>query len=515
MASEANKRIAKNTVMLYIRMLFSMVVSLYTSRIVLNTLGVEDYGIYNVVGGIITMFSFLNGAMAAGTQRFLTFELGKNDAIQLSRVFSMSMSIHLMIALVVFVLGETLGLWFVNTQLTIPSERMAAANWVYQFSVLSAMVGIWSVPYNASIIAHERMNVYAYVSILEVILRLLIVFLLQWFGFDKLKFYAVLVFSVSLTIRFIYGRYSKLHFSETRFKFYWNKDLFNTLVSYAGWNLWGNLAVVAHDQGVNILLNIFFGPAVNAARGIAYSVKAAVYSFVQNFQVAMNPQIIKSFASGDFKNMHQLIFQGSKFSFFLLFFLSLPILLETEMIIKLWLKIVPEYAVIFTRLVVINILIESLSGPLVTAAQASGRIKLYQIVVGGLILLILPISYMFLKIGFPPEVAFCVSIFISIIALFARLIILRRLVKLKAAKFLAEVVGKSLSVSLISAPLPYYIYSSYDDSLRRLLLVVCISIICSTSAIYFFGLNKIERTYLAIQFKKIKQKITRNLFKKL
>jgi O-antigen/teichoic acid export membrane protein len=321
MASEANKRIAKNTVMLYIRMLFSMVVSLYTSRIVLNTLGVEDYGIYNVVGGIITMFSFLNGAMAAGTQRFLTFELGKNDAIQLSRVFSMSMSIHLMIALVVFVLGETLGLWFVNTQLTIPSERMAAANWVYQFSVLSAMVGIWSVPYNASIIAHERMNVYAYVSILEVILRLLIVFLLQWFGFDKLKFYAVLVFSVSLTIRFIYGRYSKLHFSETRFKFYWNKDLFNTLVSYAGWNLWGNLAVVAHDQGVNILLNIFFGPAVNAARGIAYSVKAAVYSFVQNFQVAMNPQIIKSFASGDFKNMHQLIFQGSKFSFFLLFFL--------------------------------------------------------------------------------------------------------------------------------------------------------------------------------------------------
>jgi O-antigen/teichoic acid export membrane protein len=496
MASEANRRIAKNTMMLYIRMLFSMVVSLYTSRIVLNTLGVEDYGIYNVVGGIINMFSFLNGAMAAGTQRFLTFELGKNDAIQLARVFSMSMTIHLMIVLAVFVLAETVGLWLVNTQLKIPSERMVAANWVYQFSVLSAMVGIWSVPYNAAIIAHERMNVYAYVSIIEVILRLLIVFLLQWFGFDKLKFYAVLAFSVSFIVRVIYGRYSKIHFSETRFSFFWNKSLFRTLINYAGWNLFGNFAIITYDQGVNILLNIFFGPAVNAARGIAFNVKAAVYGFVQSFQVAINPQIIKSFAVDDLKQMHQLIYQGAKFSFFLLYFLSLPILLETEIVIRLWLKIVPNYTVVFTQLVLIAILIDCISGPLMTAAQASGKIKVYQIVVGGILLLILPVSYILFKLGFSPDVTFFVSIGASIVALFFRLKIISPLVGLSIISYLKYVVLKIMQVVLPSLIIPLLALILLPSGFVRLFLIILLSMISTGICIYLIGLTCTERTFI-------------------
>jgi len=284
-------------------MLLTMAVTLYISRIVLNTLGVEDFGIYNVVGGFVTMFGFLNSAMASATERFLAFEIGRNDKIQLRNVFSMTVNIHFLIAFTILILAETVGLWFVNTKLTIPPERMIAVRWVYQFSILTLMVNMVSVPYNAMIIAHERMNVFAWISIIEVSMKLLIVFMLQWFGFDRLKFYAILMFGVALLIRFIYGIYCSRKFSESKFRFYWDKPLFKTLTGYAGWNLWGNSADVLTSQGVNVLLNIFFGPVVNAARGIAYQVKGAVNQFVRNFQIAMNPQIIKSFATDDLKNI--------------------------------------------------------------------------------------------------------------------------------------------------------------------------------------------------------------------
>ena len=415
--NENTKLIAKNTMLLYFRMFLTLGVSLYTSRVVLNTLGVEDFGIYNVVGGVVMMFSFLNSSMASATQRFLSFELGKNDLIQLKKVFSMSVNIHVIIALAIFILAETIGLWFLNTKLVIPAERLYAANWVYQFSILSFMVTILSVPYNAIIIANERMKVYAYVSIIEVILKLIILYILVWFGFDKLKLYAILVFFVSAIIWLIYKTYCNSNFSESKYQYYWDKPLFSTLMNYAGWNLFGNLAVVTMVQGINIMLNLFFGPIVNAARGIAYQVNGAVNSFVINFQMAMNPQIVKSYASGDLKYMHKIIFQGAKYSFFLLFILSLPILLETELILKIWLKNVPEHTIIFTRLAIINVLIDSISGPLMTAAQATGNIKKYQAIVGGLLLLILPISYLFLIMGYPPEITLYISISISIIAL--------------------------------------------------------------------------------------------------
>jgi|SRR5690554_3225715 len=481
--------------MLYIRMLLTMAVTLYTSRIVLNTLGVEDYGIYSVVGGFVTMFGFLNSAMASATQRFLSFEIGRKDVIQLRNVFSMSVNIHFIIALVILLLAETIGLWFVNTQLTIPPERMVAAQWVYQFSILASMVNIISVPYNAIIIAHERMNVFAGVSIAEVGLKLLIVFMLQWFGFDKLKLYAVLMFAVSLIIRLIYGAYCNKKFKESKFRYYWNKPLFKILMSYAGWNLWGNVAGVVMGQGVNVLLNIFFGPGVNAARGIAFQVRGAVQQFVSNFQMAINPQIIKSYASDNLKYMHQLIFQGAKYSFFLLFIMSLPIFLETEIILRLWLKTVPTYTVIFTRLIIVHILIDCFSGTLMTAAQATGRIKLYQSVIGGLLILNLPISYMFLKLGYAPQITLYVSICISGIALFGRLYILKKLVKLKVISFFKSVILRSVSVGLVAITLPLVIYLNNDPSLARFFILGISSLISAFCAIYFVGLDKNEKKF--------------------
>lgn len=488
-------------------MLLTMAISLYTSRIVLNTLGVEDFGIYNVVGGFVTMFAFLNSAMASATQRFLSFEIGRKDFVQLRNVFSMSVNIHFIIAFVILLLAETVGLWFVNTQLTIPPERMNAAQWVYQFSILSMMVSIVSVPYNAIIIAHERMNVFAWVSIAEVSLKLLIVFMLQWFGFDKLKLYAVLVFSVSLIIRLIYGLYCKYKFKESKFRFFWDKPLFRTLMSYAGWNLWGNAASVIMGQGVNVLLNIFFGPVVNAARGIAYQVRGAVQQFVGNFQMAMNPQIIKLYASDNMKQMHQLIFRGAKYSFFLLFIMSLPILLETEIILRLWLKTVPEYTVIFTRLIIVNILIDSISGPLMTAAQASGRIKLYQSVVGGLLILNLPISYFFLKIGFAPQITVYVSICVSIVALYARLKIINPLVNMKIMEYMNAVVFRIIPVVLIAFIPPFLIYYSLEGNFVRLLFTGAVSIISVLTTIYYLGLNKTEQQFMNSKVKQFIEKM--------
>ena len=493
--------------MLYIRMLLTMAVTLYTSRIVLNTLGVEDFGLYNVVAGFVIMFGFLSNAMSSGTQRFLSFEIGREDYIQLRKVFSMSVNIHFIIAFVILLLAETIGLWFVNTQLTIPPERMVAAQWVYHFSVLTMMVNVVSVPYNAIIIAHERMNVFAGVSIAEVSLKLLIVFMLQWFGFDKLKFYAVLMFSVALIIRLIYGIYCKYKFKETKFRLFWDKPLFKRLMSYAGWNLWGNAAGAIMGQGVNILLNIFFGPVVNAARAIAYQVNGAVNQFVGNFQMAMNPQIIKLYASDNLQQMHQLIFRGAKYSFFLLFIMSLPIFLETEIILRLWLKTVPEYTVVFTRLIIVNILIDSISGPLMTAAQASGRIKLYQSVVGGLLILNLPISYLFLKLGFAPQITIYVSICVSIVALFARLKIINPLVNMKIREYMNAVIFRIIPVVLIAFIPPFLIYYSLEGNFVRLLLTVTISILSVLTTIYYLGLSKTEQQFMNSKVKQLISKI--------
>jgi len=484
-----------------------MVVALYTSRVVLNTLGVEDFGIYNVVGGFVAMVGFLNNSMASATQRFLSYEIGKLNTKQLSKVFLMSVNIHFIIGVFILILAETVGLWVVNTQLTIPPDRLNAANWVYQFSILAFLVNVISVPYNAAIIAHERMNVFAWVSIIEVSLKLLVVFVLQWFGFDKLKFYAVLMFVVALIIRVVYGLYCNRNFIESKFRMYWDKTLFKTLISYAGWNLWGNSASVMAGQGVNLLLNIFFGPVVNAARGIAYQIRGAVNGFVFNFQMAVKPQIIKSYAASNFSYMHQLIFQSAKFSYFLLYIISLPILFETEYILSLWLKIVPDYTAIFVRLIIINILIDSVSGSLMTAAQATGRIKLYQSVVGGVLLLVLPFSYLLLRMGGDADVTLYVGIVVSVIALGLRLFILKSLVNLAVKDFLLSVVLRVILVSTVAVLLPYLLFIRMESGLFRLVIIIAACTLSSLAVIYSIGLNKMDKLYVhSFFFKKFKNK---------
>lgn len=470
-----------------------MLVSLYTSRVVLNTLGIEDYGIYNVVGGFVSMFAFFNGAMSSATQRFLSYEIGKGNFVQLKKTFNATQIIHIGIAVLIFILAETVGLWFVKNYLVIPTERMEAALWVYHFSVLSFMVTIIQVPYNATIIAHERMSVYAYVSILEVSFKLLIVFMLTWVSYDKLKLFGILNFIVVFVIALIYRIYTRRNFEESKFEIVRDKKLYKTMINYSSWNLFGSIASVAKGQGVNVFINMFFGSTVNAARGIAIQVQSAVQGFVSNFQMAVKPQIIKSYAEGDKEYMHSLIIRSSKFSFYLLFILSLPIMLEIDQILKLWLKTVPEYTNIFTILILIVILIDSMSDSLMTGVQASGKIKLYQAVLGSLQIAILPISFIFLNSGFSPEITLYVNIVISLIALIFRLLFINKLINFPIRFFLKNVVINNILIVLFSLTIPCLIKMKMDANTLRIFIITIVSIIWSLSIVYLIGFNKSEK----------------------
>lgn len=493
--SANNKRIAKNTLMLYFRMLFTMGVSLFTSRVVLQTLGVEDYGVYSVVGGIIAMFSFINGGMVSATQRYLTFEIGKDNLSQLKKVFSTSLQIHAIIALVIVLLGETVGLWFLHEKLVIPESRMTAAFWVYQCSIVSSVVSIMSVPYNADIIAHEKMSAFAYISVLEVVLKLAIVYALYITPWDKLTSYAVLILIVQLLIRFVYARYCSKHFEESHYHHQIDKPLFKEMFSFAGWSFWGNLAGVLYSQGLNMLLNVFFGPIVNAARGIAVQVQAAVTQFVSNFQMALNPQITKNYATGQLAQMHNLMFRSARFSFFLLFFLTLPILLETEYILTLWLKTVPTDTIVFTRWMIAVSLIYTIANPCVIANQATGKVKVYQAVVGGILLMILPISYIVLKLGAPAYSVFFVHFCVESVAQLARMLMLRKLIDLPLHAYLRHIYAPVILVVLVSCLLPMYVNHVLPYGLPRFLVVGVTSVISVGATAFLLGLTKDERNF--------------------
>ena len=504
MTVENNKRIAKNTLLLYFRMLLTMGVSLFTVRVVLDTLGAVDYGLYNVVGGIVTMFSFLSGTLASASQRFFSFELGKNNIAQLKKIFAVTMSIYAMIAVLIFLLAETVGLWFLNHKMTIPVDRMEAARWVYQFSIFSFMMTMFTIPYNAIIIARENMKVYAWVSIIEAILKLLIVYILVVFTYDKLKLYAVLMFGVTTLITFIYRIYCNRNYKESRFVFYWDKALFKEILSFSGWNLFGSMAGVFNSQGINIILNIFFGPIVNAARGIAYQISTAINKFVQNFMTATRPQIIKYYAADEKNLMMKLVFQSSKISFYMLFILSMPVLIETRFIFEIWLKEIPEYTILFTRLIIFIALIDSLSYPLMTAAQATGKIRMYQSTVGGFMLLNLPVSYVFLKFGYPPQIVFYIAILNAIICLLLRLMFMKKMIGLSINKFLSSVVFPLFLISFISYIVPSVFFLIIEQSIIRFLIISIVGISSSILTIYFVGLNKNEKEFLIEFIKKYK-----------
>lgn len=509
MSKDNYKRMAKNAGMLYFRMLLTMFVGLYTSRVVLQTLGVDDYGIYNVVAGFVTMLGFLHSAMSSATQRFLSFELGKSEeeGRDVSGIFSMSLNIHIFIAILVLILGESIGLWFLNSQLNIPADRLGAAKWAFHLALLSFMVTIISVPYNALIIAHENMAVFAKVSIVDVFLKLAAVFMLTLFGFDKLILYAILNLLVAVIVFMIYRTYNVIKYEESRFKLYWDQQLFKTLISYTGWNLWGNIAAVMSNQGVNILLNIFFGPAVNAARGLAVQVSSQLNRFVQNLQAAINPQIVKSYVRNDLEYMHQLVCYSSKYNFYILLILAIPVLIHTDYILKLWLGIPPDNTALFIKLIICSLLIDSLSPSLMTAAQATGKIKRYQLVVGSILLLNVPTSYYFLNSGGDASIVFYVAIFLSLVALMVRVFLISKLINLNIKQYILEAITPVLIVSATM----YLIFELFNirpqHSFLRFSISTTILLITSIGVILILGLKNKEREFLFNTMLKIKKTV--------
>lgn len=505
-----NKRIAKNTLILYFRMLFSMLVSLYTARIVLISLGIEDYGIYSVVGGIIGMFGFLNTSMASSTQRFLSFELGTGNIYTLKKIFNTSVFIHFFISLFILILCETIGLWFLNTQMVIPDDRINAAYWVFQLSILLGMVMIISVPYNAIIIANEKMSAFAYISMVDVSLKLLVAFLISITIFDKLIFYAILLFAIALINRLIYVIYCKWNFKEARFEFIWDKLIFKKMASFAGWSLIGNLSVSAISQGLNLLLNVFFGPILNAARGIAVQVQNAIGGFAVNIQMAMDPQITKSYAKKELKYMQSLVFNSCKYSFFLLLFISLPLLFETELILTWWIKIVPEHTVNFLRIILLTTLVDSISHPLNTSIRATGEIRKFELVLGAILLLVVPISFIFLKFGAIPEAVFIIHLVVVIIAQITRVIIVFSIMKFSLDVFINQIVFRIGVVTLFSVLIPIFLYLVLPQNWIRFLIITAACGISIPINIYWLGINTKERSLVKIKSKQFYNRVINN-----
>lgn len=489
-----NSRIAKNTIFLYIRLLITLLVSLYTARVILNALGFADYGLYNVVGGIVVMFSFINSGMVQASQRFMAFEIGKGASNDLNAIFATTNTIHFIIAGVILLLAETIGLWFLNTQMNIDPDRMVAANWVYQFSVFTFLVGVISVPYNAALIAHEHMDVYAYFSILEVGLKLLIVFLIQIIDTDKLIFYAFMVFIVSVINRIVYNVYCRIKFEECKFSLVYNKEYFGKILSFAGWSFFGNIGFSFKKEGINILINIFFGTIVNAARGVAYQVSGIISQFSNSFQMAIIPQIVKQYAAGNEEGMLSLSYRGAKFSFYLLYFLALPLLLITPFVLEVWLKAVPDSTVIFLRLTLIVSLIDCTAVPIGKAIDATGNIKLFQILIACIMLCDIPISYLFLMLGMPAYTVMYVAIFTSSVCLFVRLFLLKKYIpKTDILLFIKEVLLRICIVAIITYTIMYKITSLHEVDWIWAITICILSVVVNAVVMFFIGLNKPER----------------------
>lgn len=487
------QRIAKNTVFLYLRMFVMMVIGLYTSRIIIKTLGVEDYGTYNVVGGVVGMFAIVSSSMSTSISRFITYELGKNDKKRLNRIFSTAINVQLLMGLIVVLLMEAVGVWFLNTQMNIPEERMGAANWVFQLSIVSFVLGLLMVPYNASIVAHEDMGVFAYMSLLDAVLKLLIVFSLYISPFDKLISYAVLLLGVSLLMRGIYALYCKRHYEECTYHFVNDKNLLKEMTSFAGWNFLGNGSWILNNQGVNILINIFFGVTLNAARGVATTVDGMVQNFVNNFMMALNPQITKSYAAGDLEYMHKLVFAGAKYSAYLMLFFIIPICLETDLILKLWLDVVPDYAAVFVQWTLISSLCVILGNTLITSVFATGKIRNYELVMGIMALSNFPLVWIAFKLGASPVYAYIIYFSIYFLMIFVRLYLVKDLIQMSTWMYVKEVFLRVLLVGTLSFSIPFLITRIQNDSIYRLIVVCVVSVLCSLMFISLLGMKKEER----------------------
>ena len=499
--SSANKRIARNTLMLYIRMFFTMIVSLYATRVVLQALGEEDYGIYNVVGGIVVMFSFLSRTLASASQRYFAFELGRKNYERLKQVFSITQILYVIVIAIIVIAAESFGLWFLHSKATIPPERMVAAEWIFQFSVVSFSLTLFTTPYQADIIAREKMDVYAFIGILEAVLHLLLALALQFIPFstDLLIIYGLMVLLNAIIVNATYIGYSIKKYDESHFQFYWESKLAKEILSYSGWNLFGAMAGVARSQGINMLINVFFTPAINAARGVAYQINNAINHFASNFYTAVRPQVTKNYAKGDMNATLSLVFSSSKLTYYLLLFVAVPIMVFAEQILDIWLDVVPDHTLLFTELVIIIALVDSISNPLITLAQATGKVALYQSVVGALLLLNLPISYIFLKQGYPAEITMLVAIFISVISLFARLIILRKIASFPVQEYIVQVLVRISIPTILSFGIVYLLKIFLLPSIESVwmfLIKFAIAVILTICIILTTGLNIREKDML-------------------
>lgn len=493
--NSSNKRIVKNTIFLYVRMIVVMIVTLFTSRIILNTLGATDYGIYNVVGGIVTIVAFLNSALAGSTSRYLTFALGEGILEKQKKTFGAALNLHICIALLVLIVGETIGLWFFYEKMIIPEDRVSAALWVYQFSIVTTMISFTQVPYNASLIAHEKMSIYAYVGLYEAFSRLAIAYLITISPIDNLVFYGSLLLLNTIVVQMFYRWYAAKNFSECRFSLVKDKALYKQLLSYGGWDLFGNLAVVCQGEGVNLLLNVFFGPVVNAARAIAIQIQGAVLQFVSNFMMAVRPQVIKNYAEGNVERMYSLTFYTAKFSYMLMLALVVPICCEIKFILHLWLgDAVPENTALFAVLVLVTYTWRTFHIAALMPYHAIGNIKTGNVTIGSLMIATLPIGYVLFKIGLPAYSVFLVIFAIEIVGMFAIYWLIHNYEYFPYLDIFRKILLPSTAVTLLTIALPLYIINLMEEGWLRLILVCVSSETTLGLSAFYIGLNKSERS---------------------
>ena len=505
--SKVSRRIATNTLLLYGRMIFLLLISLYTSRVVLNALGQSDFGIYNVVGGIVAMMAIISGALTNAVSRFLTFELGKTQGQQFNKVFSTAVLVQVMLILLLAIVAEPICIWYVNSPLDLPPDRMVAANWVLQCAVLTFFVNLLSVPYSGAIIAHERMGAFAYISVFEGIINLLIAVCISHTGLDKLILYAVLMVLVKVIIRLVNGIYCRRHFPETKFRFVWDTSLLKRIFKFTGWLALGNGMSVINTNGINLLINKFFGVTLNAATGLAAKVESSVSGFVNNFITAINPQITKSYAAGNIGYMHDLMCKGAKFSYLIIYFFALPIILEAPSILDIWLKgNVPDYTVALVRITLLSAMFKSLGNTVLTGINATGKVRNYQIAVSTVAFFAFPLSWLAFRMGAEPYVAFLILMGVDFTQIFVRLIVTRKDTGLTIRKFFNDVIWRILKVSIAAAIVPLVIWNIQEPSIWRTMEVCLVSFICVIAASYMFAATDGEKAFITNKISNILHK---------
>lgn len=500
-----DKRIVKNTLYMYIRMAVTMLVQLYTSRIILNTLGVDDYGIYNIVGSVIVAFSFISGPLGTATQRFYNFELGRNNKSGLNSIFNHSLLIYTILSFILLIVIEIVGLWFIHNRMQLPTDRMEATLWAFHLSVLGFVFSLLKVPYESLIVACEKMSFYAYVSIIEVFLKLLNAFILTYITIDKLKLYSVNQLVIMWIVLGCVVVYCKRNFVYVRVQKIWDTTVFKQLLSFSGWSLFGSVASMSANQGLNLLLNVFYGVAVNAAMGIASQVSSSVNQFVANFQIAFRPQIVKYYASGNMVELRRLLTNTSKFSYFLLFMLVCPLCFNMDFVLRLWLKNVPEYTSTFCIFILIYALLETLSAPMWMIVQATGKIRAYQLVISSVIGLNIFISYIFLELGFSPEIVLQVKCCLDVVYLGIRLWFMRGMVNYSVVIFIKEVLYPVCIVSFLSVFIMVFSLSIFEEGFLRLFCSCFIFLLVYLPLCYSFALTVREKQMIFQLLLKYKQ----------